>query len=109
MALEHLDGGFLMPLYRVFAYGFEKELEEAVKGNNEKFRQGMVGSVTDFVNMMIVLYNRVYGLEGVRKQENGEMFRHDNLFNFTMTNLFRKTNIGKVLTSAVRKKYNSDI
>lgn len=59
--------------------------------------------------MMITLYKSIYNLEVISKQHNGEMFKHETLFNFVMTELFSKTGVGRVLEENIKAKMQGEI
>lgn len=71
IAEGQLEEGFLLPLYRVFAHDLKHEIEGKMKEKTDVFLGGIVESTNNFINMMIVLYTRVYSLEVINKQDSG--------------------------------------
>lgn len=104
IAEEHLNQGFLLVLYRLFAAELIRDLQEGSDSTLRVLLANINESCTQFIHLMVRLYTRVYQLEAVKQEPCGELFKYENLFNFTMTNLFRCSDIMKTLREVLRRK-----
>lgn len=98
---EHLEGGFLKPIYHYFCKSLynRKEVE--------------LGAIFDetrvFVLMMIVIYTHIYKLKKLYGTSGGKLFKNENIFSLIMSFLFRKTKIKKFLKALITKAHKETI
>lgn len=104
IAEDHLGQGFLLVLYRLFATELIRDLREAGDSTLRILLANINESCTQFIHMIVKLYTAVYELEEVKKEPCGELFKYENLFNFTMTNLFKRSELMVVLRDVLKRK-----
>lgn len=96
-------------LYRLFAAELMRDLQEGSEVPLRVLLANINESCTKFIHMMNRLYSGVYELEAVKKEACGELFKYENLFNFTMTNLFRNSELMKTLRQVIHRKLEPQI